>query len=284
MTIQVNIPVELMALSQPASSASHTELCLTQRLENGRAALPLLPAVATAALDLANDPEASIAQFSELVSQDPPIAARFVATANSALYSRGLRIRSLHDAVARIGISGARDLVLQVVYGSTLSGLKRYQEQVRQSFRNSVLSAHVCRLIVNELDMDCRDPYLCGLLHDIGESRVYRILSELGFDIGDEEGRELVERYHPRAGGELLAKWKLPDELIDVCKKHADTNVPSSQELRLVRIADLLMPAIRAEAEGTALDIDGAQLELLDLKKSDAHVIVVKGAKVAKAS
>lgn len=284
MTIQVSIPRELAALSAPQRSVSAPELALVERLESGRAALPMLPAVASAALDLANDPETSIAKFADLVATDPPIAARFLATANSALYSRGRRIASVHDAVARVGIAGARDLVLQVVYAATLGGLKRYQEEIRRSFRQSVLSAHMCRFVVTELQAPCRDPYLCGLLHDIGESRVYRILSELPTPASNAEATDLVQRYHAHAGGELADKWKLPEEIALVCRKHTELRAPETEELRVVRIADLVIQGIAGELAGTRAEVDPSQLEVLEVGKSDVELLRAKGLELAKAS
>jgi putative nucleotidyltransferase with HDIG domain len=282
MTFTVSIPAEAMAISRSARSTPDYELALVERLESGRAALPVLPAVASAALDLANDPETTIEKFAQLVSGDPPIAARFLATANSAMYSRGLRISSLRDAVARVGISGARDLVLQVVYGSTLSGLKRFQEEVKCSFRASVLSAHLSRLAAAELQLSCADAYLCGLLHDIGESRVYRILSELGSAVDDREVSALVERYHTRAGAELADKWKLPPQIGEVCRKHNETRVPESVELRVVRVADVLRPAVEAELSGGTFELNAKALEPLEIGKMEAQAIIMAGVKLAK--
>src|SRR5690606_13810194 len=98
-------------------------------LMGGRAALPMLPAVAQSALELVNDPDASVAEFAKLIDKDPPIAARFLSVANSALYSRGRKVTSMEEAVMRLGIYGCRDLLMQVVYASTLTGLKKYQPQ-----------------------------------------------------------------------------------------------------------------------------------------------------------
>lgn len=286
MTIAVDIPTQLTSFSaRPRASA--LELALCERLESGRAALPVLPSTATAALELANDNNASIGQFADLVSKDPPIAARFLAYANSAFYSRGLRIRSLHDAIARVGISGARDLVLQIVYAQTLRGLKYYQEEVAASFKSSVLSAQLCRVIASELHLTCRDSYLCGLLHDIGESRVYRILSEvqqgkLAAPSEQDEAQDLVQRYHARAGAELAAKWKLPPEIVEVCRKHTDVRVPESTELRVVRIADLLTTAIKLEANGGDSELDADALQVLQLGKSEARAIVLRGIELLK--
>jgi HD-like signal output (HDOD) protein len=259
--LSVNISKSILEPLGPASQPSPVEAALVQTLEGGRAALPLLPQVASQALELANRPEASVREFSELIMKDPPIAARFIATANSALYSRGQSIRSVNDAIARIGLGGARDLVFQVVYASTVSGLERFQAEVQQSFDRSVLCGVICRVGAPLLRLSISDAYLCGLLHDIGESRVYRILSESKITPTPEEARVLVNKYHPRAGAELAIRWALPDEIVQVCRRHEEKGAPTSDQLRLVRASDLVAPFVQEQSERPELP----QADLADL-------------------
>lgn len=247
--LTVSISKHILEPLTHASASNAAEAALIATLEGGRAALPLLPDVATRALELANNPATSVREFGELVMRDPPIAARFLATANSALYSRGQTIRSVTDAVARIGLGGARDLVFQVVYASNVSGLKHFQDQVQASFQRSVLCGIICRIAAPILRLDIADAYLCGLLHDIGEARVYRILSE-GKPVPDAKvAAELVKKYHARAGGELMMRWALPDEMVQVCRRHEEPGVAPSERLRLVRLSDVIVDLVRAAAD-----------------------------------
>jgi HD-like signal output (HDOD) protein len=264
--ISVNISKGILDPISQAAPPSAVEAALIQTLEGGRAALPLLPQVAAQALELANNPDSGVREFAELIMKDPPIAARFIATANSALYSRGQTIRSVHDAVARVGLGAARDLVLQVVYASTLAGLKSFQAEVQSSFERSVLCGVVCRVGAPLLRVNVADAYLCGLLHDIGESRIYRILSEGKLTPSAEEATALVQKYHPRAGAELAIRWALPDEIVQVCRRHAETGAPASDQLRLVRVADLIVMHVKSqsdkpELEPAALDELGVSIE-----------------------
>jgi putative nucleotidyltransferase with HDIG domain len=260
---------------------SAAETALVQTLEGGRAALPLLPHVAAQALELANNPSSSVREFSELIMKDPPIAARFLATANSALYSRGQTIRSVTDAVSRIGLGGARDLVLQVVYASTMAGMPRYQEEVQRSFQRSVLCGMLCRVAAPLLRLNVADAYLCGLLHDIGEARVYRILSECKSCPTPSEAADLVQKYHPRAGAELAMRWALPDEIVQVCRRHAEKGPAPSDQLRLVRLADLLVPHIETVDDKQELPV--AALEELGVSAAQAQAMVLKGIEAAAA-
>jgi putative nucleotidyltransferase with HDIG domain len=228
--------------------------------------------VAAHALELANDPESSVREFGELIMKDPPIAARFLATANSALYSRGQTIRSVSDAIARIGLGSARDLVFQVVYATTVTGMKRFQEEVQASFQRSVSCGVICRIAAPMLRLDVADAYLCGLLHDIGESRIYRILSEGKAIPTSSEAALLVEKYHPRAGAELAMRWALPDEIVQVCRRHSEKGPPPSDQLRLVRVADLLVSHVGEGNDST--DLPRAELEELAVSVAQAEGIL----------
>jgi len=277
--LTVNISKSILEPIAPASQPSPVEAALVQTLEGGRAALPLLPQVASQALELANRADARVREFADLVMKDPPIAARFIATANSALYSRGQTIRSVNDAVARIGLGGSRDLVFQVVYASTVAGLERFQTEVQQSFDRSVLCGVVCRVGAPLLRLNIADAYLCGLLHDIGESRVYRILSESKLTPSPDEARALVHKYHPRAGAELAIRWALPDEIVQVCRRHEEKGPPTSDQLRLVRVADLMVQHVQEQSERP--ELSPPALEELGLSAELARTIIGRSIEAA---
>jgi len=277
--LSVNISKSILEPIAPVPQASAAEAALVQTLEGGRAALPLLPDVATRALELANNRDASVREFSELIMKDPPIAARFIATANSALYSRGQTIRSVNDAVARIGLGASRDLVFQVVYAATVTGLKQFQDEVEASFQRSVLCGVICRVAAPLLRSSVTDAYLCGLLHDIGESRIYRILSEGKVMPSTEEGASLVQKYHPRAGAELAMRWALPDEIVQVCRRHEERGAPPSDQLRLVRVADLVVAPVKEQSDKP--ELPPAALEELGVSVEQARTIIGRSIEAA---
>jgi HD-like signal output (HDOD) protein len=276
--LSVSISKEVLAPLLAMAQTSAAEAALVHTLEGGRAALPLLPHVAARALELANRPESTAREFGELIMTDPPIAARFLATANSALYSRGHTIRSVPEAVARIGLSGSRDLVFQVVYAGAVTGMKLYQAEVQESFRKSVLAGMVCRVAAPILQLEIGEAYLCGLLHDIGESRVYRILSEGAVTPVAGEAAQLVQKYHPRAGAELAMRWALPEDIIQVCRLHEEKGPPTSEHLRLVRVADVLVRQLDPEA---SLELSSSDLEELQVPFEIARTILERSRALA---
>ncbi len=229
---------------EPTPEMSETERELVKRLRTGRAALPVLPQVAEAALRLANDPDARITDLAELVDTDPPIAARFMSVANSVAYWRGLLTSSTQSAIVRLGLANTRDLLFQVVYAASSGGLKKYQMQVQRSFKRSVIAAVAARTAARELSLVTEYDYMSGLLHDIGEARIYRILDALPRPDDPKIVADLVQRYHTAAGAEVAMAWKLPTEIVDACAAHHDPQAIGVPHVRLVMIADAVCDAL----------------------------------------
>lgn len=273
--------VPAMVTVEPTPEMSETERELVKRLRTGRAALPVLPQVAEAALRLANDPDARINDLAELVDTDPPIAARFMSVANSVAYWRGLLTSSTQSAIVRLGLANTRDLLFQVVYAASSGGLKRYQILVQKSFKRSVVAAVAARIAARELEIASEYDYMSGLLHDIGEARIYRILDGLPNKVGDNKlVNDLVQRYHTAAGAEVAMAWKLPTEIVDACAAHHDPKAIGVPHVRLVMIADAVVDALEAgrtpnweRFESLLVDVSIAR-RIIDLTKAAAAMSV----------
>ncbi len=249
---------------------------LVKRLKTGRAALPVLPAVAQSAIRLANDPDARITDLASLVDTDPPIAARFMSVANSVIYFRGWVTSSTQSAIVRLGLASTRDLLFQVVYASTSGGLKRYQSAVQASFRRSVLAAHAARVISRELSIGSEYDYMSGLLHDIGEARIYRILDGLKQRADTALVESLVKKYHQSAGAEVAMAWKLPTEIVDACAAHHDPAAAATPHVRLIMIADCVVDALDAESATEKRSFNYDAFDRLLVDPSIARRIVEK--------
>jgi len=264
------------AVSSEDPQLPELERELVRRLKTGRAALPVLPAVAQSAIRLANDPDARITDLASLVDTDPPIAARFMSVVNSIIYFRGWVTSSTQSAIVRLGLASTRDLLFQVVYASTSGGLKRYQAAVQASFRRSVIAAHASRVVSRELSIGSEYDYMSGLLHDIGEARIYRILDGLKQRGDDALVESLVRKYHESAGAEVAMAWRLPTEIVDACAAHHDPVAAATPHVRLVMIADCVVAALDAEDAQVKREADFAAFDKLLVDPSIARRIIEK--------
>jgi diguanylate cyclase (GGDEF)-like protein/putative nucleotidyltransferase with HDIG domain len=222
---------------------SPLEQLLLEKLQSGIAGLPLLPEAASEALRLAGDARTDVARIAKLVDRDPPIAARFVAVATSAVYAgRAGKATNTQQALVRIGLAAARDLLYQVVYERSGSDLPRYRREVVQSFQRSVRTALATRTLAAELGVVFPYAYLAGLLHDIGEARIYRILAHTS--TAPEDGAavaDIVAKHHAKAGAGIAQVWKLPPQIVEVCASHHDDPTKVAPHVRLVMASDLVV-------------------------------------------
>ena len=244
---------------------------LLRDIDGGRAQLPVLPDVAAEVLRLVEDPRTSADTVARLVERSPQIAARLLAIANSALYAGATRIGNLRQAIARIGLPAARDLLLQIAYESSLSNVKRYVPTLERIFQRSVVSAIGARLAARQLDIITPSDYLVGLLHDIGEAHVIRLLAEQpGDPLTDDELALLASRHHARAGAQVLGAWKVPEPIVDVALHHHESGRPRNALVRLARISDAISEVVLSGQDDESLWAD------LDVHVDDRRRLVDK--------
>jgi diguanylate cyclase (GGDEF)-like protein/putative nucleotidyltransferase with HDIG domain len=270
--------------SSPPNSKSPLETHLLAQLAKTRIAVPVLPDIATEALRMANDPKIGAAELSKIVDRSPQVGGRFISLANSAFYGRGAKMLSTHAAIVRLGLGGTRDLILQIVYEQSSSGLPRYHEQVARSLHRSVLAAITARTVCWELRQRYDHAYLAGLLHDIGESRIYRILADLPVPPeGTTEVEELVRRYHARAGAEVIAAWNLPADIAETCAMHHENDENPSLHVKVTMISDKLVDIVQSPSSNGVSSSDLERLAKLGIAEGRALALIQATREVAKA-
>ena len=195
---------------------------LQKELERNAGGLPVLPAIAKRALELARTTEMDFAEVASVAELDPPLAARLLAMANSALYFRGTRVSSLHAALIRLGTEGVRDILYMAVYSGAAFNVPEFRTHVEEVFRHSVVVARGARMVAPYLDQDPELAFVAGLLHDMGEARCLKIASKRlkRAQFNDPALFRAIEILHPSAGAELAAAWRLPKEVVEACAFH----------------------------------------------------------------
>ncbi len=270
-TIVATTPRKAKGVAAP----SEIESALLKAMSTKRAGLPLLPDAAAQALRLARDPQSDMPRIARLVDRDPTLAARFLSLANSPLYSAGSRVVSTHGALVRLGLATARDLLLQVVYERAHGGGGRFHQEVSAVFSKSVMAAIATSEISRSVGVIFEDAYLCGLLHDIGEARILRVLGELECELDEEDVASLVARHHARAGAEVARAWGLTGAVIEACEAHHDSPREVSERIKIVMMGDVIAETAskpRKRGEPLAIGFSEWQTERLQTLGLDLKV------------
>jgi HD-like signal output (HDOD) protein len=83
---------------------------LMEKIKQDALVLPTLPEVALKVRQAAEDPDISLGQMSDIISQDPALALGMIKVANSALLGRNVKVETVSQAVTRIGLTQIKSI------------------------------------------------------------------------------------------------------------------------------------------------------------------------------
>ncbi len=210
---------------------------------------PAAPEVVVRLSRLLSEEWVTAEQLAEVMALDAGISARVLRLANS-VYFRGHGVRSIEEAVLRVGVDGVRDVVFAL---SLLRAFKPLHLNYHLFWRHGLAVAQTV-LVLQHRALNLRAPipeaYAAGLLHDIGMLVLDRTLGAgYGGILANarEQARPLfeVEREtlgtdHADVGGRLLEVWRMPTVLTQAVSGHHDPLNNDSPAVQLVHLADFV--------------------------------------------
>lgn len=132
--------------------------------------LPSLPEVTLRALESCRQDD-SYRKISDIVSTDTALVTRVLALANSALYGPATRIRSIEQALMRLGTHRFHTLLMTAALRQMLFELGADQwQQLRDFWRHSLTTALTARALATLTRYPEPDQaFMLGMLHNVGE-------------------------------------------------------------------------------------------------------------------
>lgn len=163
----------------------HEEQQLFQRLrlalKSDNLRLPTLPEAALKIRQVINQPDVTSAEIIQIVQSDPTLSARLIKVANSPLYGTWREIKTVRDAVRRLGLEATRSLTFSLsvrqLFQARSTLTKNQIEQVyNESVQISALAYVITRHQASHLDPE--QSLLAGLLHKLGMIPIINYLDE----------------------------------------------------------------------------------------------------------
>ncbi len=187
--------------------------------------LPLLPVVAQRALVKLHDENVDYHELAGLVGEDPAIAAEVLRVVNSAAYSRLFKINQLESAFARLGCSTLRSiLVAMTVKGMAIRIGGPVRTLGEELWQRSIVSGVLLNHLSPRYGLAEGEAFLVGLLHDIGNLALLRVLHDCQKVYGGEVSRASFDRlsddWHERLGARIAEAWRLPVPLPEIVSAH----------------------------------------------------------------
>lgn len=216
--------------------------------------IPVLPAAAFKALELLEP--SSTANFKDLeaaVKLDSALTARFLRVANSAMYAQRSQVDTLQKAIALLGFSMAKNLVLLVATSSTFdpaSGDPFFTRFWRRSLRAAFYARYLAESTPHREHADRL--FTAGILFFMGSIGLHRArpadyaraLDGAGEDLAAlwEAETRLFGMEHRAVSAKLLSGWNLPPLYVDLAAEYGSTRITSryKQLILLFSLAEAL--------------------------------------------
>jgi putative nucleotidyltransferase with HDIG domain len=215
------------AVSQPTSAAmaAQMEKIVARRIEQDQLVVPPLAQVALRCLGLLKNPEFPFKEAANIIEKDPVVTARLLRYVNNAGNMAREPIRSVLQAVTRLGAQRLRTFLVEIsAHRLFESHDARITESCRGVWEHSLAVASLARDIA--VVSNCGDPelgYLAGLLHDVGKPIVAGLLLEAERIIlsskpgvpwlAAKDWIDVIQRVHRRVGTLVAERWELPEEV-----------------------------------------------------------------------
>lgn len=226
-------------------------------------AIPVLPALASRVIEVANDPNVSLVQLANLIGKDQVLASRLLQMANSAQWAPMQGVSTISDAVVRIGVSGVKNMVFAVCFSSRMYDPGIYGEQGRILIEHGLGTAYLARMVADEAGEDEDEAFLYGLLHDIGKLLILKLAYDFkrrtGTPVPPAEVAAALEQHHAGFGGITLKRWGLPAKLEEPIRCHHEyqTATTSPRKAMVAYLANRLSHRYGFGCDPDACDVLG---------------------------
>jgi HD-like signal output (HDOD) protein len=268
----------------------------TQRINlkavlNSNIKLPMCPAIFSRLNTALLDPQQHLEHLSELLSSDPSLTIKVLKAVNSAYYGLPRSIRSIDEAILRIGFNDIWSIAA-AAKGRELFAVEEWKAfgayLWEHSVKAGVFARAVSRYCTSQMIHDAH--FTSGMLHDFGKlvlaqlDKAYVPLCNNGALHGKELTVREVEAYgidHVDLGVAILRHWKLPEVTIKpISRQHEKPSLESPRSTdNILPLANRLAHAVVAYNVGgkMMLDLNVPRFIVEDMGLSHEQFVMITG-------
>jgi signal transduction histidine kinase/HD-like signal output (HDOD) protein len=196
--------------------------------------VPTLPEVARIAISRTLSMDKSAEEIASIIRENPSLTLKILKVANSPMYTTGVRISSIKEAVILLGYKTIKSLILSITIKDIFSEEKEKWFDYPAFWLHSIATAVISEEITRELNAGNggseMDAYTAGLLHDIGKAillvadknqyrKVVNLLTEHKLTFAEAE-QQIFGFDHSDVSAFLFKYWELSENLITPVRDH----------------------------------------------------------------
>jgi HD-like signal output (HDOD) protein/ActR/RegA family two-component response regulator len=221
-----------------------------EAFKKGRIELPAFPSLIQKIQDVLKLPDTTLEDVAARIEQDQVVTLRLLSVANSVHYGGQGKIKSVVQALTRIGVKDTQNIVstiaMKSLYKADSAPVKAVMDKL---FHHAIATAHMTRAIVKRLNEKDGDTiFLLGLTHDIGKVlllhgmtlTLLKKVSPREFNMDDV--LNMIQTVHAGFGGALFQRWGLAESLIKAVSIHEapDISADASKMILILHLANML--------------------------------------------
>jgi HD-like signal output (HDOD) protein/FixJ family two-component response regulator len=185
--------------------------------------------------------KASFNEIVGLIRNDIAISTEIIRRSNSAYYKGFVTNKSLEQAVTRMGYNAIVQVVTELSIRKFFTmKTEKYRSLIGNLWKHSISSAYAAEFMSKLLKLDLKgDPFLMGLLHDIGKLALLQIIADM-----ERKGRfndgihpimlvNILDDYHCQLGAKLLAKWNFAECYVHTALHHNSPDLTPETDARV---------------------------------------------------
>lgn len=253
--------------------------------------IPTLPVIYQELFQMMQNPDVSVPQVAELISQDQALTAKILHLVNSAFYGYQNEIKTISRAVVVLGFQAVRSAALAISVFDYFDGEDSHQIDMSQFWKHSIACGSICKVLATEKRINQQEEaFVVGLLHDTGKLIEKRYFSE-DFDDLCEAAQEqhltwfdtekaLFQIHHATIGKAVFRAWNFPVSVVDAVQFHhnPDSSTKFPQLAALAHLADYMSYPLGYPAPGAypPAGCNSGALKILGLTLDDCQALVPK--------
>ena len=250
-----------------------------------------VPQVVNQVMDLADDPDSSLADVAEVIKYDPIITANMLKLCNSAYYGLPRTVDSIHDAAMLLGLDQIVELfIFRCAFENLYEAQNGYVLRESELLRQAVASAIIAKEIAEKLQSPNKHlVFTAALLKDIGKVVLDRYLPEyieqicqltrsqgLSFIAAE---KQVLGFDHAEIGGLIAKHWGFSKLLTRMIRDHhlADATDKNDQNTAIVYLSDYVCMSLglNAGVDGMSYQYDYNVLGRLNLSEQSIDAFMM---------
>lgn len=219
-----------------------------ERVSSNALQLPVFHHVALKLMDILSKEDFSIAQVAQMVMEDQALTSHVLRMANSAFFGGLSTVTTIRDAIVRLGVRQVTNIVTVVTqsqqYQAKDKTIAAYMQILWKHALGCALGSKWFAEKTGYKEL-AQEALLAGLLHDIGQLFLLKILgdvqaSEPQRTLSKPVILEVLQQMHVEQGTMLMQHWNIPELYVEIVRQHHDEMYDTNNTLLLiVRLVDM---------------------------------------------